>query len=371
MNFNDTKTIKVDELRALLENKVPVQILDVRPKEEREEWKIPESDFVDVYTQLKAGEENLFSGINFSKDILVVTICGAGKTSLIAAEQLQKKGIEAYSLEGGMREWTTAWNSAQTKDSLGTTIIQIRRTGKGCLSYILENNGEAIVIDASLDAEVYNNIAQKNNWKIKYVMDTHIHADHFSRGKQLAYESNAIFLLPNQNIVDYKFEPIADGTILKFGNAKLKAIHTPGHTHESYSYLVNNESLFSGDTLFTTGVGRPDLKATKEIAKQKANLLYQSLQNLVALKNSLIVYPGHVSYPVSFDQNIVCSSLEDIKNNVNVLQLNKDDFIDSLLQKIPETPPNYEEIVKLNIKGSAKGADLIELEAGANRCAIS
>ena len=371
MNLKNTKTIKVTDLRTLLENKVPIQILDVRPKEEREEWKIPESDFVDVYTQLKAGEKNLFSEINFSKDIPVVTVCGAGKTSLIAAEQLQERGIKAYSLEGGMREWTTAWNTAQIKDNQETTIIQIRRTGKGCLSYILENNGEAIIIDASINDKVYTNIAQQNNWKIKYVIDTHIHADHFSRGKQLAKKSNAILLLPDQNIITYEFEPITDGTILNFGNAKLEAIHTPGHTHESYSYLVNNESLFSGDTLFTTGVGRPDLKATKEIAKKKASLLYQSLQKLVTLQNSLIVYPGHISHPVSFDNNMVCSSLGDINKNVNVLQLNEEDFIDSILQKIPETPPNYEEIVKLNIKGNAKGADLIELEAGANRCAIS
>ena len=370
MNFKNTKIIKVAELRTLLENKVTVQILDVRPKEEREEWKIPESVFVDVYEQLKAGEKNLFSDLEFSKDIPVITLCAAGKTSLIAMEQLREQGIEAYSLEGGMREWTTAWNSAQTKDSYGTTIIQIRRTGKGCLSYILENNGEAIVIDASLDAEVYSKIAQKNSWNIKYVIDTHIHADHFSRGKQLADSSDALLLMPDQNIVSYKFEPIVEDTLITFGNASLKAMHTPGHTHESYSYMVNNKSLFSGDTLFTKGVGRPDLKATIDVSRQKAGLLYRSIQKILELENTLIIYPGHISNPIAFDEKLICSSLGDIKDNVEILQLDEEDFITYLLRKIPDTPPNYKEIVKLNLKGNRGEADLIELEAGANRCAI-
>jgi rhodanese-related sulfurtransferase len=170
------KTIAVAELRALLENKIPVQILDVRPKEEREEWIIPGSVFVDVYDQLKSGEKDLFSEALTPKNTPVITVCAAGKTSLIAMEQLRKNGIEAYSLDGGMRAWTSAWNTATTVDRLGTTIIQIRRTGKGCLSYLLESKGEVIVIDASLDAAVYSTIAKKKNWKIKYVIDTHIHA---------------------------------------------------------------------------------------------------------------------------------------------------------------------------------------------------
>ena len=370
MNFKNTKTIKVAELRTLLENKIPVQILDVRPREEREEWKIIESVFVDVCTQLKAGEKNLFSDVSFSENTTVVILCVAGKTSLIAMEQLRERGIEAYSLEGGMREWTTAWNSAQTKDSCKTTIVQIRRTGKGCLSYILENNREAIVIDASLDAEVYSKIAKKNGWNIKYVIDTHIHADHFSRGKQLADSTNTLLFMPDQNIVSYKFEPIVEDTLIAFGNASLKAIHTPGHTHESYSYLVNNESLFSGDTLFTRGVGRPDLKGSIDVARQKARLLYRSIQKILALENTLIIYPGHIGNPIAFDEKLICSSLGDIKDNVEILQLDEEDFIGDLLSKIPDTPPNYKEIVKLNLKGDRGVANLIELEAGANRCAI-
>ena len=365
------KTIAVAELRALLENKIPVQILDVRPKEEREEWIIPGSVFVDVYDQLKSGEKDLFSEALTPKNTPVITVCAAGKTSLIAMEQLRKNGIEAYSLDGGMRAWTSAWNTATTVDRLGTTIIQIRRTGKGCLSYLLESKGEVIVIDASLDAAVYSTIAKKKNWKIKYVIDTHIHADHFSRGKKLAEISGASLYLPKQKTITYPFNPIQDGAMLRFGDAVLEAIHTPEHTHESYSYSVNDESLFTGDTLFTEGVGRPDLKATKEIAKEKTSLLYQSLKKIMSLKDTLNIYPGHTSNPVPFDELLISKKLQEIKHKVAVLHLNEEDFIASLLNKIPETPPNYEAIVQLNLKGEANGVNLIELEAGANRCAIS
>jgi hypothetical protein len=85
--------------------------------------------------------------------------------------------------------------------------------------------------------------------------------------------------------------------------------------------------------------------------------LYQSLQKLLVLKSKLVIYPGHISNPISFDEKLICNTLGDIKNNVEILILNEEDFINNLLQKIPETPPNYDAIVKLNLKGNAKGED--------------
>lgn len=108
-----------------------------------------------------------------------------------------------------------------------------------------------------------------------------------------------------------------------------------------------------------------------EIARQKTGLLYQSLQKLLALESKLVIYPGHISNSISFDKKLICNTLGDIKNNVEILQLNEEDFINNLLQKIPKRPLNFNAIVKLNMKGNAKGEDLIELEAGANRYAIS
>ena len=371
MNFKNKDIITVQELRELLENKKPVKILDVRPKVQRDEWKIIESTFVDVYEELKSGKRKLFKDLEFSKNIPVVTLCAAGKTSMIAMEQLREEGIEAYSLEGGMRAWTAAYNIAQTKDKKGTTMLQIRRTGKGCLSYMIENNGEAIVIDPSLSIDVYQSIADQKKWKIKYVFDTHIHADHFSRAVKLASAVKAKLMLPQQELVNFSYEPISDETIIYLGNTTLKAIHTPGHTEESFCYLIGSESLLTGDTLFTRGVGRPDLKASLEKAEQKASLLFDSIQKILRLDSDLMIYPGHISEPVAFDEVIIGDTLGNIKEVVDLLNYNKEEFVSKLLQKIPETPPNYQSIVALNKEGKAEESELIDLEAGANRCAIS
>ena len=371
MNFKNKNIITVQELRELLESKKPVKILDVRPKIQRDEWKIIESTFVDVYEELKSGERKLFKDIEFPENVPVVTLCAAGKTSMIAMEQLREEGIEAYSLEGGMRAWTSAYNIAQIRDKNETTILQIRRTGKGCLSYMIENNGEVIVIDPSLSIDIYQSIANQKKWRIKYVLDTHIHADHFSRAVTLASKVNATLMLPEQELVNFSYKSIKDEMIIHIGNTTLKAIHTPGHTQESFCYLIGNESLFTGDTLFTRGVGRPDLKASLEKAKLKASLLFDSIQKILRLDSNLMIYPGHISEPVAFDEVIIGDTLANIKEEVDLLNYNREEFISKLLQKIPETPPNYQSIVELNKVGNAKESELIELEAGANRCAIS
>ncbi len=369
--MKDRDTMKVDELRDLLERKKPVLVLDVRLLSEREEWAIPGSLFVDAYEKLKEGKENLFSHINFEKSVPVVTVCAAGKTSMIAMKQLKKMGLEAYSLEGGMRHWTKAWNKAEVVDSSSTRIVQFRRTGKGCLSYIIENNGEAIIIDASLDPATYIDYIDRNNWKLKAVLDTHTHADHFSRSKEISKIKKAKLLLPRQSEVGYKFNPIDERDTLSVGKATLKVIHTPGHTLDSYSYLLNNQSLFTGDTLFVDGIGRPDLKASPEMIRNKTSLLYASLQKILDLPIATIIYPSHVNVPVAFDEKMISNTLKEIKESVEMLTLNQQDFITTLMRKIPETPPNYQKIVELNVKGTFDQNDLIDLEAGANRCAIT
>lgn len=125
-------TISVEALRHMLEQGEPVTVLDIRPDEERSEWAIPDSVHFEAYEALKAGDERAMEGVDLPERLPVVTICGVGKTSMIAAEQLRAKGFTAMSLEGGMKSWTLAWNVAEVPVS-GTRIevLQVRRTGKG------------------------------------------------------------------------------------------------------------------------------------------------------------------------------------------------------------------------------------------------
>jgi glyoxylase-like metal-dependent hydrolase (beta-lactamase superfamily II)/rhodanese-related sulfurtransferase len=364
-SFIDTNT-----LSRWLESGKQVTVLDIRPKEQREEWKIPGSVYVDAYKRLKEGDASVLDEAPIPLNTPVVTVCAAGKTSPIAADELRKKGIEAYSLENGMKGWSLAWNKA-TLNFKDYQIIQLRRTGKGCLSYIISSEGEAIIVDASLPIEVYENILKENNWQLKVVMETHIHADHLSRSKQVADKFHVPLMLPVPNKVQFDFTKLADDEILNLGTTQIKTIATPGHTIESVCFLINNEVLLSGDTIFTNAIGRPDLKANEEETKNRAELLYGSLQRLMQLNRGIIVLPAHTSSPINFDGKPISATLSEIKKNVSVLKSDKETFVKNVLDKLPPTPPNYLSIVEKNLSGNIADVNPIDMEAGANRCAVS
>ena len=368
--MDNIRKIDTNTLQTFLNTGKEVSILDVRPIEERVEWFIPGSVYFNAYDKLKANSHDALQGLHLDLTIPVVTVCAGGKTSLIAAGLLQKKGFDVYSLVGGMKAWSLAWNTAKISFP-DFEIIQLRRTGKGCLSYIIISNKEAVVVDASLPLEAYQEIIQKEGLTLKFVMETHIHADHLSRSKQLA-ESNSIALhLPIPNKVSFHFEPITGSTEFQIGTVKVKAIATPGHTRESTCYLIDEKVLLTGDTLFVNGIGRPDLKANSDETIEKSRLLYQSLQKLLTFDESTVVLPAHTSQPIDFDNKPIQTTIGDIARNAPILKLSEEEFSNTVLQRIPPTPANYLSIVEKNIKGDFSDINPIELEAGANRCAIS
>ena len=365
-------TISVETLRTWLEERRPTTILDVRPAEERAEWAIPGSFHIDAYRTLNDHDPTALATVDVPDGQPVVTVCAAGKTSQLAAEQLAARGLQALSLEGGMRAWSLAWNTAGVPvPESGIRVIQVRRTGKGCLSYLIGMGEEAIVIDASLDPQVYLDLATRYRWRITSVFDTHIHADHLSRARQLAERSGARLFLPDQRRVSFPFTAIRDGDTLVIAGVTLTAIHTPGHTAESTCYLLGNRVLFTGDTLFLTGVGRPDLEADAGEARGRASALYHSLHTLLALPLETLVLPGHTSTPVAFDDVPLTATLAEIDERVDMIHAQPDQFVQVILTRIPPTPPNYQRILKLNEAGMVPESEVTELEAGANRCAIS
>src|SRR5438876_8658750 len=156
-------SISTDDLRELLERGAPVTVLDVRPAAERAEWSIPGSLHADAYDALRRGDPTALADFHPPNGARVVTVCAAGKTSMLAAERLRARGLDAVSLEGGMRAWSLAWNTAEVPCPGSTArIVQLRRTGKGCLSYVIGSNGEAVVIDASLHPQLYHRLADEH-----------------------------------------------------------------------------------------------------------------------------------------------------------------------------------------------------------------
>ena len=365
-------TIDVDQLTAWLAQGRPVTVLDVRPHGERAEWSIPGSLHVDVYEDLKAGRVTLLSELELPHSQPVVTVCGAGKTSLIAAEYLRRQGLDARSLEGGMRAWSLAWNQAPVLlPTSPAQVTQVRRTGKGCLSYLVGVDGTAAVVDPSLSPDVYIELARARGWEIAHVLETHVHADHLSRGRTLAELSGATLYLPAGAPVTYPYTALSDGDELALGPSRIRMLHTPGHTLESSSYLLDQQALFTGDTLFVGAVGRPDLEASPDQARQRARLIYASLARLLALPTATIIFPCHTSEPVAFDGLALATTVAAARARIALLRLPEAEFVEALLSRVPATPPNHHTIVELNRAGALPAGDLSELEAGANRCAVA
>ncbi|RKD17632.1 rhodanese [Pelobium manganitolerans] len=366
-----TQEITVAELQKMIEDGKKVAILDVRPQDQRDEWQIAGSHYRDAYEALNKGDNSVLENLDIPSDVPIVTVCAAGRTSQIAAKALAEKGYNALSLQGGMKAWNYAWNTAEIKGN-DVTLIQVRRVAKGCISYIIGSGNEALVVDASLEPGVYLGLAEKYGWTIKYVMDTHIHADYISRTIELAKATEAMHLFTENAGVDYDFTPISDRDVVPFGSANLMAVFTPGHTPESISYLINDDYLLTGDTLFVNGVGRPDLKADYEQGVQKASQLFISLGKILTLSsNDLLILPAHTSNTIQFDGRVIGDKLSNLSVKIELLQLEKEAFIEQTMKRIPPTPPNYVQIATLNKSGNYEGINPADLEAGANRCAIS
>jgi glyoxylase-like metal-dependent hydrolase (beta-lactamase superfamily II)/rhodanese-related sulfurtransferase len=363
------KHIEAETLRTWLAENRPVTVVDVRSDEDREQWSIPGSVHINAYEALKCGERSVLSEAELPADRPIVTVCNLGKMSERAADELSRRGLEVLSLAGGMKAWSLSWNTAELRLS-GAVVTQIRRAGKGCLSYLISSDGEALVVDASLPPDVYRSIAERLAVRIRYVLDTHVHADHLSRSKQLAEATRAELLLPAQDRVHFPYRPLRPGDVIEAGSIKVEAIHTPGHTMESMCFLVNGEALFTGDTLFTASVGRPDLHAHIEQARSRASLLYRSVKQLLALGPNVLVLPGHTSSPPAFDGVPISARLQVVSERLQEWLQLEPAFIERILARIPPTPPNFERIVELNESGELPAEDPTELEAGANRCAI-
>jgi len=182
--------------------------------------------------------------------------------------------------------------------------MKIEQIYTGCLAqgaYYIESNGEAAIVDPLREVDRYTERAEKNNAKIRYVLETHFHADFVSGHLDLAKKTGAQIVYGPTATPSFEAYVAKDDEELKLGNIKIKVLHTPGHTMESACFLLIGEdgkekALFSGDTLFIGDVGRPDLaqKAAHMTQEELAATLYDSLRNkIMPLPDDVIVYPAH------------------------------------------------------------------------------
>ena len=293
--------------------------------------------------------------------------------SLRAVEILEGLGFQAMNLNGGMRGWSGVWTEAPIPldDEIDARLIQIRRNGKGCLSYLLASRGEAAVVDPCVADAAYQDAAERLDARITTILETHVHADHLSRARSLAEATGATLVLPRNQRVAFPYAAADDGQEFAVGGITMTVIATPGHTGESVCYRIPGGVLLTGDTLFVGNVGRPDLEKGDVGAERCARLLYRSLKERVLAPGAEArYYPGHESRTVGFDGHPIGSTLSEARAQIQLLALDQDAFAAAIVQSLGAKPSNYERIVAVNEgKAELSGIDPLDLEAGPNRCA--
>ena len=237
----------------------------------------------------------------------------------------------------------------------------------GCLAqgaYYIESDGEAAIIDPLREVQPYIEKAARRNARIKYVFETHFHADFVSGHQDLSAKTNAkIVYGPTGMKMGFEAIVAEDNQVFELGKIKVKVIHTPGHTMESVCYLLINEAgkeeaIFTGDTLFIGDVGRPDL-AQKVIADLTQEILaghlYDSLRNkLLPLSDDLIVYPAHGAGSAC-GKNMSKETSDTLgnqkKTNYALQPMTKEAFIKEVLTGLTPPPAYFPQNVMMNIQG--------------------
>ncbi|MFY4777096.1 MBL fold metallo-hydrolase [Metabacillus sp. RGM 3146] len=369
--------LTVKEAAERVIEKQEIFILDVRNENDFNDWKMEgvNFDYLNVpYFDLLDGVEEILDSILSNKDVLVV--CAKEGSSIMVAEMLSDAGLDVFYLKGGMKAWSeylVPIKAGSLKN--GGEIYQFVRLGKGCLSYMVLSNGEAAVIDASRMTNHYLSFAKEKGVSITQVLDTHLHADHISGGRELAEMAGAAYWLPSKDSegAAFEYKSLEEGNEITIDGTTV-AIHTlptPGHTAGSTSFIIDETFLLSGDILFIDSIGRPDLAGmAQDLAVQLRDSLYKQYKQLSA---DLIVLPAHFMTIEELNEDGSISEKLGVlfeKNHGLSIQ-NEKDFKRLVTEHLPPQPNAYQEIRETNLgKINPDEEEQREMEIGPNRCAV-
>ncbi|MDY6775035.1 MAG: rhodanese-like domain-containing protein [Halobacteria archaeon] len=381
----------VEELRDKQDSDDDYVLVDTRNQEDYENWHIGGAVNVEYShsdDELRGDWEDVVDEYGIDEDTEVVTVCAKGKSSKDFAEYLEGEGYDdVKSVEGGMEAWSMVYDVvpiATQSDEI--EIIQLQRRSKGCLGYIVGDKatGEAAAIDVTRATKKFRDTASEYGYKITHVLDTHIHADHISGGRRLADELDVPYHLGERARTrdpDYDFDGLDQNEVLEVGeNVEIKAIPTPGHTTGMTSYLINDEALTTGDTVFVESIGRTELQFAGDEAKGGAEMQYDTLHDkILSEPDTVKILPGHFSVTDGGEfidvtpGTPMMTTVGYLRQNNRALQMDEDDFVEYMFDNIPSKPPNYEKVIATN-SGDYEPEDKAEedeLELGPNRCAAT
>ncbi|WP_266080453.1 MBL fold metallo-hydrolase [Haladaptatus caseinilyticus] len=377
----EVESVTPTELYERINAGDPVTILDVRATDEYKKWRIDGENVESVnvpYFEYLADvpDDELFDPV--PKDEEVTVLCAKGGSSEYIAGLFAEQGYDVDHLEDGMKGWARVLERNEIERA-ETTVLQYQRPSSGCLSYLVVSEGEAAVIDPlRAFAEKYVEDADAHDADLKYAIDTHIHADHVSGVRTVADVSGAEAVVPtlaDTRGLEYgaAYRTVEDGETLPLGATDIDVIHTPGHTTGMTSYRVGGV-LFTGDTLFTESVARPDLEEGDDGAPEAAKNLYETLQErILSLPDETVVAPAHFSdSATAAEDGTFTATVGSLCETMAVLSMDHDEFVEFVLSDMPPRPANYEDIIATNLgKQHTDDEEAFELELGPNNCAAS
>ncbi|ELY61345.1 rhodanese [Natronococcus amylolyticus DSM 10524] len=392
-------TLTADRLAELQDGDEEFALVDTRPEDSYESWHVsgalhfpfgPEEELdgrLEEFEELVGNTER------------VITICAKGISSGNLATQLES-ATDAYDVEtvdGGMEGWSGVYDAVEFEGTGDARIVQVQRRAKGCLGYVVgcASSGEAVVVDPTADTDEFAVAAKEAGLSIAGVIDTHVHADHVSGGRQLADELEVPYYLgerAEKRDVEVEYTALERNEVLAVGERKLKAIAAPGHTSEMINVLVDDRALLTADTLHVDSTGRTELEfsedegeaprasegssgGTAREGEEGARMLYETLhRTILAEPESVRVLPGHVTVTADgeFEHGSpggeISTTIREARTGIDVLELDEEAFVDRLADA-GEKPANFEEIIERN-RGALELApeDRVELEMGPNNC---
>ncbi|EMA11372.1 Glyoxylase, beta-lactamase superfamily II [Haloarcula vallismortis] len=377
----DPPSLSAAALQSKLDTGESVRLLDVRDRNEYEQWRIrgesvttTQLPFTKFLQAKVTGEvDDVVADVAGTGPITVV--CGRGEASAFVAGLLTEHGFEAQNLSDGMEGWARLYEAREVPCD-ATTVLQYRRRSSGCLGYMIVSDGSAAVVDPlRAFTDRYVTDAADRDASLTYAIDTHVHADHVSGVRRLAAETDAEAMLSERAVargVDDVTE-LADGETLRVGSATLEAHPLPGHTTGMTGFTIG-DVLLAGDSVFLDSVARPDLEAGADGARDLAQDLHRTLTDrLAALPDETLVAPGHYSESTTpATDGTFTATLATLRDRLPAFEMDRDAFVEYVCDDMPPRPANFEQIIAINLGTEAADDDTaFELELGPNNCAAA
>jgi glyoxylase-like metal-dependent hydrolase (beta-lactamase superfamily II) len=379
----DADTVSPEELKSRIDAGESVTLLDARMASDYEEWKI-DGENVELMNlpYFEFLEDDIDEDVldRIPNDREVTVLCAKGGASEFVAGTLLDCGYDVNHLEDGMNGWARIYEREEVADYDGPgTLYQYQRPSSGCLGYLLVDGDEAAIVDPlRAFTDRYLDDAEELGVELTYALDTHIHADHIS-GLRNLNEEGVEGVIPENAVprgVTYADEmtTAADGDEFDVGDATIETVYTPGHTSGMTSYLLGGSLLATGDGLFIESVARPDLEEGDDGAPEAAQMLYESLQERVlTLPDDTLIGGAHFSdAAVPAGDGTYTAPIGDLKERMDALSYDKDEFVETVLADMPPRPANYVDIIATNLgQQTADDEEAFTLELGPNNCAAS